>query len=165
MGNKFFVVRSDDVEPFTLPEGGTVFASQLIIGPDEAGSHDLHLHRFTLRARQTNATSVHDVNDEAYYVIAGRGRLLLGGSVPDGIGAEVYELEPGIVAFLPAGTPHGMENNSDEDLVLLTMWPRPPAIGANDIHFGRIRAWGTSFRLRPGRSYVEGHPVEERSAI
>jgi len=165
MAHKFFVVRAADIQPFTLPEGGTVFDSQLIIGPDEAGSSDLHLHRFTLHAHQVNDTGAHAENDEAYYVLSGRGRLLLGGRVPDGAGAEAFDLEPGITAFIPAGTTHGMENDTDEDLVMLTIWPRKPAPGANPIHTGRIQAWGTSFRLRPGRDYVESHAVKDRSSI
>ena len=60
---------------------------------------------------------------------------------------EVHELRPGHLAFIPAGTVHGLENIGEEDFEILTIWPGPIAEGANDLYEMRLDAWGKTFRL------------------
>jgi mannose-6-phosphate isomerase-like protein (cupin superfamily) len=51
----------------------------------------------------------HRAYDEVYFVLAGRGRIRLGE-------AGDFELRPGAVAVIPAGTVHSLESESGEPL-------------------------------------------------
>ena len=79
----------------------------------------------------------------------------LGGHPDRGDGAKTYRIEPGMVAFIPAGVFHRLRNESDEPFSLLTIWPQPAKRGANGIHDMRLDTWGTGFRLRDGCQLVE----------
>ncbi|MDB5059566.1 MAG: hypothetical protein JWO59_3038, partial [Chloroflexi bacterium] len=65
-------------------------------------------------------------------------------------------LEPGMVAFIPSETNHGLENTGPDDLVLLTMMPHQPVPGANSVYDARKTAWGTSFKLEESAEEVVG---------
>jgi oxalate decarboxylase/phosphoglucose isomerase-like protein (cupin superfamily) len=76
---------------------------------------------------------------------------MLGGDA-QGQGAEEYEVRPGTAVFIPGGTFHRVKNDTDEDFVMLTIWPKTPAPGANSAFDGRKKVWGTTFRLVTGKS-------------
>ena len=63
-------------------------------------------------------------------------------------------IEPGMVAFVPAGVFHRCATIADEPFALLTIWPQPAKRGANGIHDMRLDTWGTGFRLRDGCQLV-----------
>ena len=149
MSERELVIRADEVVPFSRPGEEHVYASQCIIHRDGAGSQDLVLNRYTLKAHNANNGGVHEGNDEAYYVLRGKAKLTLGGKSADDEHAKVYDIEPDTVVFIPAGTYHSLENQSEEDLVILTFWPRQPLPGANGIAEARQKAWGTQFRKLP----------------
>ena len=57
---------------------------------------------------------------------------------------EEFDLTPGMVAFIPGGVGHSLDNKSEtEDFVLLTFWEDAKF---NGVHHARIKAWGTSFK-------------------
>ena len=85
------VVRVDEIEPMTFSSGES-HAS--LIEPDGVGSSDLTVSQYILRAHSKNGGAVHPENDEAYYVLRGRARVLLGGSADDGHGGRWHVLEP-----------------------------------------------------------------------
>jgi len=149
MSEKELVIRADEVAPFSLPGEEHIYASQCIIHRDGAGSQDLVLNRYTLKAHHANKGGVHEGNDEAYYVLRGKAKLTLGGTSAGDEDAKVYDIGPDTAVFIPAGTFHAVENHSDEDLVILTFWPRQPLPGANGIAEAREKAWGTQFRRVP----------------
>src|SRR5258708_29352455 len=67
---------------------------------------------------QTQALHAHAENDKVYVVLSGRGRFAVGG--------EVRELGPNEATIAPAGSEHGVVNDSNERLVVLTlMAPHP----------------------------------------
>jgi len=142
------VVYAPDVEPFSIPGDEDTYASQAVICPDGVGSQELEINRFTLKAGKRLAGHVHRDNDETYYVLTGHARLTLGGRPADGVGGQDFDVGPESVAFIPAGTFHRLDNTGDQDLVLLTIWPRTPTPGNNPVWDGRLEAWGTSFRVR-----------------
>jgi mannose-6-phosphate isomerase-like protein (cupin superfamily) len=139
------VIDSNIVEEFSLAGESHVYGSTCLISRDGSGSDDLVLNRYRLTAGQDNGGGIHEVNDEAYYVLEGEAILTLGdrGSATP---AVEYEVKPGTAAFIPAGTFHGLRVTSDNDLVILTMWPRQPVPKTNPIHDARVEQWGTSFR-------------------
>jgi mannose-6-phosphate isomerase-like protein (cupin superfamily) len=125
MGNRAFVINANDVLPFSLRE--TAWHSQVVIGPDGAKS---------------------GMGDEAYYVLRGHAKLHIAPEIGSSE-REIHEVGPDTAVFIPAGTFHRLDNTEGtEDLVLLTFWDNPPAPGSNGIHDARLKAWGTTFRLR-----------------
>jgi len=143
------VLRADDIEPFTHPDDG-VYHSQHVLGRETTGLHDLLLNRGTLDAHTGLSGGNHPDNDEIYYIVRGSAVVDLGGDPVTGVGHETFRAEPDMVVFIPSGTFHRLQNDSDEDLVILTFWPQHAPTGANGIHDRRLAEWGTGFRLRDG---------------
>jgi len=154
------VVRALEVEEFAMPGEEQVYLSQCLIDGTSVGSKDLNVNRGTLKAGQKLKGGSHPVgSDECYYVLHGRARLALGGDPQTGEGAEVIEIGPETAIFIPGGTYHALDNPYDEDLVILTLWPRLPKPGDNGVYDARIAAWGTSFRKRPSAPPSGPHPT------
>ncbi len=153
MARPHLVLRADDIEPFSLgadPE----YLSQHILGRESAGIHDLLLNQGRVLAHRGLGGGNHPDNDEVYYAVRGTSWVDLGGDPTTGEGSTTYRLEPGMVAWIPAGTFHRLRNDWDEDFVLLTIWPQPSVEGANGIHDERRKQWGSGFRLRQGCELV-----------
>jgi mannose-6-phosphate isomerase-like protein (cupin superfamily) len=148
VGNRAFVIDANEVMPFSTRE--TAWHSQVIIGPDGAKSQHIYVTRFTLKAGQALSGHAHTagMGDEAYYILRGHAKLHI---APD-IGSderEIHDVGPDTAVFIPAGTFHRLDNTEGkEDLVLLTLWDNPPVPGSNGIHDARLKAWGTTFRMR-----------------
>lgn len=148
MSTSDLIVRADEIEGFTLPGDEAVYASQCLIDSEGVGSTNLAVNRFTLHAGRKLSGAAHPTgSDECYYVLKGRGTLYIGGD-EQGQGCEAYEVEPNTAIFIPGGTYHRLENDSDEDIVILTIWPRLPEPGANHIYDERKRVWGTAFKKK-----------------
>ena len=96
------VFRPDKMGKSTLFE-----SSRMLVGLNsfEPGQeHALHAHRGT---------------DKVYFVLAGRGLVLLEGrEVP---------VEPGVLLVAPEGVPHGIRNTGSERLVVLAILAPAPA--------------------------------------
>lgn len=56
---------------------------------------------------------VHDLEEEAFYVLGGRGSFV--------VGDERMELGPGDFVLVPRGAPHGLAKVGDEDLRMLVI--------------------------------------------
>jgi mannose-6-phosphate isomerase-like protein (cupin superfamily) len=143
------VLRADDIMAFQVPQTQQ-YLSQEILNSENTGLHDGYLNRGTLRPRSALGGSAHPNHDEIYYILSGRGTVSLGGNPRSGEDAETYLIEEGSVVYIPANTFHALRNDSDHDLVLLTVWPQRIGPGDNGLHDGRIREWGTAFRLNDG---------------
>src|SRR5690606_17895334 len=75
---------------------------------------------YCLEPGQAQKPHAHAGATKFYFVLEGRGRFT--------VGEESRELEPGGLAFALAGEAHGVENASNERLVLLVaMSPNPNA--------------------------------------
>lgn len=73
---------------------------------------------YCLLPGQQQKVHAHEDSDKVYYVLEGTGRFT--------VGAEEQNLPQGYAVIAPAGEPHGVRNETDENLVLLvTMAPRP----------------------------------------
>ena len=73
---------------------------------------------YCLLPGQSQKVHAHEDSDKVYYVLEGTGRF----TVDD----EERDLPQGHAVIAPAGEPHGVQNETQENLVILvTMAPRP----------------------------------------
>jgi quercetin dioxygenase-like cupin family protein len=73
---------------------------------------------YCLLPGQHQKVHAHESSDKVYYVLDGTGRFT--------VGDEEQDLPKGHAVIAPAGEPHGVGNEADQNLVLLvTMAPRP----------------------------------------
>lgn len=133
------VVYPEKVMPFVASGCEDLYTSRMLIDAFNCGSEKLQVNHGVVKAGKSLPGDVHEGHDEVYVVIKGHASLNL---------ADVYhEIKPGTVVFIPGGTFHAIHNeDSDEDLELITVWPGQPAPGANEIYDMRQEAWGTTYR-------------------
>ena len=67
---------------------------------------------------QEHSLHAHEGMDKIYFVLLGKGELLLAA------GAE--SLEEGMVAIAPSGMPHGIRNSGDDRLVVMAVLSPAP---------------------------------------
>ena len=73
---------------------------------------------YCLLPGQSQKVHAHEDSDKIYYVLEGAGRFT--------VGDEERDLPEGHAVIAPAGELHGVQNETQENLVLLvTMAPRP----------------------------------------
>ncbi len=102
-------VHEIPAEPLRVGEGAF---RQVLIGPDE-GPH-FAMRRFVIEPGGYMPKHTNEVEHEQY-VLRGRAQI--------GIGEEVYEVGPGSVVFIPAGTPHWYRTLGDEPFEFICVVP------------------------------------------
>jgi quercetin dioxygenase-like cupin family protein len=81
-------------------------------------SPHLFYDAYCLLPGQAQKIHAHEGSDKVYYVLRGEGRFT--------VGEEEQDLAEGNAVIARAGDPHGVSNETQDDLVLLvTMAPRP----------------------------------------
>ena len=81
-------------------------------------SPNLFYDAYCLLPGQSQKVHAHAGSDKVYFVVRGSGRFTVGG--------EEADLAEGHAVMARAGEPHGVRNDSGDELVLLvTMAPRP----------------------------------------
>jgi mannose-6-phosphate isomerase-like protein (cupin superfamily) len=81
-------------------------------------SPHLFYDAYCLLPGQSQKVHAHEGSDKVYYVLRGTGRFT--------VGEEERDLGEGDAVIARAGDPHGVRNETQDDLVLLvTMAPRP----------------------------------------
>jgi mannose-6-phosphate isomerase-like protein (cupin superfamily) len=81
-------------------------------------SPHLFYDAYCLLPGQSQRVHAHESSDKVYYVLRGAGRFT--------VGDEERDLGEGNAVIARAGDPHGVRNETQEDLVILvTMAPRP----------------------------------------
>lgn len=139
------VFKAKDVEGFSLSGAEDAFVSRLLVDKEGVGANSFVINHFTLRPGKSTERGSHPSPfEEAYYVLSGTGRVRLGAP------PETYEIGPGWIVFIPAGTQHCVENLGSSDMEILTVMTAPMKEGINAVYDGRIKEWGTSFKLKPG---------------
>lgn len=73
---------------------------------------------YCLLPGQQQKVHAHEGSDKVYYVLEGAGRFT--------VGDEEEDLGVGHAVIARAGEPHGVRNESDENLVLLVTMAPPP---------------------------------------
>lgn len=74
---------------------------------------------YCLLPNQGQKVHTHEGSDKVYYVLEGTGRFT--------VGEEKQDLTPGQAVIARSGEPHGVRNDSNENLVLLVTMAPPPA--------------------------------------
>jgi len=113
--------------------------SLVIKASPRTGSQGMVVVEDVMPASATSGIHYHLESDEAFYVVRGRGRIL--------IGTEEHALEAGDFAFVPAGVDHRVTSSAAAPLVIYEIVDRP---GLDEI-----------FR----RSVTEAASLEGRNAI
>jgi len=133
------VVNPEQVMPFIAPGCEDLYTSRMLIDTHNCGSEKMQVNHGVVRAGRSLPGGAHRGHDELYVVLKGNASLEMGG--------KTYELKPGTVVFIPGGTFHAIHNeDSSENLELVTVWPGQPAPGANEMYDMRKEAWGTTYR-------------------
>ena len=78
----------------------------------------VHLDLYALESGQAQKVHTHDDQDKVYVVLEGRGRFA--------VGTEEETLEAGEAVVAPAGTAHGVTNDSGARLLLDVLVSPPP---------------------------------------
>lgn len=76
------------------------------------------LDLYCLEPGQAQKPHAHDAQDKIYFVLEGRGRFTLGDATAP--------VEAGEAVVAPAGTPHGVANDSNARLLVLVVVAPPP---------------------------------------
>ncbi|MGI6107865.1 MAG: cupin domain-containing protein [Lachnospiraceae bacterium] len=92
---------------------GTIYFDD-IITKEEFNGHGSSYTKVTMPAGTSIGYHQHVDNTEQYYILSGNGTFL------DTDGSRV-EVGPGDVCYIEVGQSHGMENNSDADLVMMAL--------------------------------------------
>ena len=139
---KTLIFKAMDVMDFSLSEEGA-WESRLLIDRENTGADSVLMTHFTVKPGQAMGEAVGHPQpyNEIYYVLAGEGVVHVGDPL------ERRKLSAGVVVFIPAGTKHRVENTGTNDLEFLTVMPGPLRAGVNPVYDGRLRAWGTTFKL------------------
>lgn len=137
------VIRVRDVVPFAPAGEENKYCSRLLVDGESVGSKNLVVNHFTLRRGQQTYAGRHPAPyEEVYYILRGKGTLILGGAK-----GRRYKLGPDTIAYIPAGASHQLKNTGKRDLEMITFMPFHPAPGVNTLYDERKRKWGTSFKL------------------
>lgn len=82
-------------------------------------SERLFYDTYCLLPEQAQKVHAHEESDKVYYVLEGTGRFT--------VGEEEEDLGKGQAVIARAGEPHGVRNDTGENLVLLVTMAPPPA--------------------------------------
>jgi quercetin dioxygenase-like cupin family protein len=77
-------------------------------------SERLHVGVYSLRRGDSSPTHRHDA-DQFYLVLRGKARV--------SVGEDTQELNPGGLAWAPAGEPHGIDEVLDDSVIVFAMAP------------------------------------------
>lgn len=89
-----------------------------LITQDSCGSQRMLTGLWRLYPGHESDPDIHPDADEIYYVVSGKGKLVLGN--------EEYVVRQGMTIFIPANVHHQSFNNGDEGLVYYYIFGPPP---------------------------------------
>ncbi len=101
-----------EAQPITAGTGSSI---QVLIAPQDGPN--FAMRRIVIQPGGGMPNHTNQVEHEQY-VLSGRATI--------GIGDEVFEVQAGNVALIPAGVPHWYHNDGGEDFVFLCLVPNKP---------------------------------------
>lgn len=108
------VVDREEVKAYRTKDGSLV---REIIHPDHVAVRNLSMAEARLEPGASTAPHFHGESEEVYYVLAGRGVVIVAG--------EEAEIGPGQAVLIPARYRHRIVNTGDDDLVFLCLSSPP----------------------------------------
>jgi mannose-6-phosphate isomerase-like protein (cupin superfamily) len=109
-----FVQRVDDSP---RNERGSGQVSHLLLGTGDFGSRNLSVTWVECTPGSQQDLHAHRASEQAYVIIEGRGRMI--------VGEEERDVEPGTLVFIPPGQPHAIKNIHDQRLVYVSATSPP----------------------------------------
>ncbi|MFW6164010.1 MAG: cupin domain-containing protein [Planctomycetota bacterium] len=101
-------VNRNDSPPFTTQDGSTI---RSLLDRTNSSATNQSLAEATLPPGRATEPHRHPRTEEIYYILAGTGRITLGG--------ETRDVGPLDAILIPPGTRHTIANTGREDLVFL----------------------------------------------
>lgn len=108
------IVNRDQVKVYRTKDGSLV---REIVHPDHIAVHNLSLAEARLEPGAATAPHYHQEGEEVYYVLAGRGVLVIAG--------EEAQVGPGDAVLIPPRARHRLANTGDEEMVFLCISSPP----------------------------------------
>jgi len=102
------VINRDDVKPFTTKDSSEI---REILAPRNSGIRRQSLAEARLLPGRSTEEHYHIQTEEIYYILSGRGQIIVNGEKRD------VEKHDGIA--IPPGTRHKITNTGPEDLIFL----------------------------------------------
>jgi len=87
--------------------------SKLLINADNAGSQHLDVRISSYQPKGASDEHVHERAEQVYYILRGRGLMVLDG--------ERAVVEPNTTIFIPPGVRHALYNTGFEDLLFMVV--------------------------------------------
>ena len=132
MTKKGKVINPWEVKPFVCD---STYSSKMLLDDVVAGQKAININEGNLAPGCKTSGAVHEAA-EIYIAMKGEATLHLGN--------ELFDIKPGIIAFIPPGVFHSLDNKSNkEPFVLLTLWENA---NDNEVYHARVKAWGKSFK-------------------
>lgn len=125
------VIQADQHAMWQAPDGSREVAP--LITEETCGAQSCSAGLWWLRPGQECSLDIHPDADELYYVVSGRGKLLLGD--------EEYTVHAGMTVFIPRNVTHQSLNTGEEDLCYYWVFaPQPTTPPKQDIQeWNRLR--------------------------
>ena len=95
---------------------------ELLLGPENAGTHHATLGFSTFPAGSHPAGHTHPLEEELIYVVSGHGQLVTGD--------QVIDLSPGTAVYIHPGVEHATVAGPDSMLELVTVFAPPVVPGS-----------------------------------
>ncbi|MBS1249113.1 MAG: Oxalate-binding protein [Chloroflexi bacterium] len=106
------IKKEDLLEPFQSPTGELIY--ELIGRPKEHGGASKHsLAHVIVPPQFSSLAHYHKISEETYYILEGRGRMILDG--------QEFTLSPGQACLIMPGEVHQIFNDQEEELVFLAI--------------------------------------------
>jgi quercetin dioxygenase-like cupin family protein len=134
--SKGTVIRAAEVKTLYVDP---TYSSKMLIDNTNSLSQDVQINMGIVAPGAKHADHKHKVGyDEVYIILKGHAMVRLDG--------EEHTLTSGDVVYIPGGSYHAIANLSDqEELIIITVWPKHPAKGINPVYDLRIKEWGKSY--------------------
>jgi mannose-6-phosphate isomerase-like protein (cupin superfamily) len=108
-GKQAKVFRSEEIA-WQEPEGHIRSAlSKLLINPDNSDAQYLDFRISCFQPRASAEAHTHEEAENIYYILKGRGVVVLDG--------QEHLVEPHMIVFMPPGVEHSIMNTGYEDLI------------------------------------------------
>ena len=112
---KAWVVDPDDLPHFERPNPPATLVPT--VNEELCGARKLLAGMYYLKPGLTSKQDIHN-EEELYYVVKGKGRIVLGG--------QPFLMEGGNIVFIPPNCSHQTTNVGEEELVLFWMFGATP---------------------------------------
>src|SRR5689334_8756562 len=117
------------LEESAINRRGSGQTSHLLLGAAEFGSQNLAVTWVRGTPGSQQSLHAHPDSEQAYVIIAGRGRIIVAG--------EERDVQQGTMVYIPPGAEHAIHNLGPADLVYVTATSPPFEMPAGEFEYQR----------------------------